>query len=181
MSAFGTGLLTEKQSTTRIFSSEYGIAICRVRTGNIQRYRARCNRFTERRVSRNWSRTILCVGWNLRFYAQDVQVDNRSEVHRSYGLMSLYYDNCVMFGQACKLSLNKLGHRTVVNSGKLRTVASQLELSALEWTKQIPLAAERKLRWSLGRTSRNDGLDAYATQTGLLYGTALMSANWSLN
>ena len=117
----------------------------------------------------------------LRFYAQDVQADYRSEVHRSYGLMSLHYDNCIMFGHACKLLLNKLGHRTVVKSYKLRIVASQFKLAALEWTKQIRLAAERKLRSSLDRTSRNGGLGAYGTLTRLQYGTALMSANSSLN
>ena len=43
----------------------------------------------------------------LRFYALDVQVDYGSEVHRSYRLMSLYYDGCLMFGHACRLSLIK--------------------------------------------------------------------------
>ena len=60
-------------------------------------------------------------------------------------------------------------------------MVSQFELSVLEWMKQIRLVADRKLRSSLDRASRNGALGAYGTLTRLQCLTALMSANSSLD
>lgn len=108
----------------------------------------------------------------LRAYREDVPVQYGDELRSSLRLKALYYTDCTMFAQSCRLSVKE----GTPEAREMMEEVDSLQSAAQKAMAVVRRTAERRLEENLKAACRNGALGAYGTLTRIQRNSALSAA-----